>query len=214
MRVLILGAGEIGEAWSQKIAQSPLASTIYVWPQFNNCSTLDVKDHASVVELAKEASRQRIDVVICCNEGLLEQGITNALQVFRIPCFGPTRSAFQVATDKILNNLGENPKGTSRSCVAFVGRNRAFEIAADPDLPKDAGKLLQKTIVARILEACAWEDVEFSGILNISFVWQNSGPLVTDISCKLGTPDQFPVEKDWLKMICDIMRVPTGLRAS
>ena len=106
MRILIAGTSEENRIWAEKIARSPLASAVLCW---NTQGTEDEELRAEKAKhstlqntsfLAHCANKNNIDLLISTNEQLLRSGIANALQVFRIKCFGPTRTALALAEDR------------------------------------------------------------------------------------------------------------------
>jgi phosphoribosylamine--glycine ligase len=53
----------------------------------------DLSKEATISQVAKSAAEADIDLVVLTSEEAIFSGIANALQSYRIPCFGPTRVA-------------------------------------------------------------------------------------------------------------------------
>jgi phosphoribosylamine-glycine ligase len=97
LRILLAGRGPQAAALGQKFATSPLLGQLFQWPApaaddaFG--SSVDLSDDASPAQVAKWARGARLDLVILASEEAIASGLGNVLEIYRIPCFGPTAVA-------------------------------------------------------------------------------------------------------------------------
>jgi phosphoribosylamine--glycine ligase len=103
MNILILGSGGREHALAWKIAASPLADKLYCAPgnagiaREAECGALDLADHATVIDFAKE---KKIDFVVVGPEAPLCAGIVDDLEAAGIKAFGPTKWAARLEGSK------------------------------------------------------------------------------------------------------------------
>lgn len=105
MNVLVVGNGGREHALAWKVAQSPLAETIYIAP--GNAGTanepkcqnvaIDATDIDTLLTFAKEHS---IDLTIVGPEAPLALGIVDRFQQANMACFGPSQNAAQLESSK------------------------------------------------------------------------------------------------------------------
>lgn len=103
MNVLLIGSGGREHALAWKIAQSPKLSTLYAAPgnpgiaDCATCVTLNVDDHAAVIQFCREKS---IPFVVVGPEAPLVAGLSDALRAAGIAVFGPSSAAAQLEGSK------------------------------------------------------------------------------------------------------------------
>jgi len=96
MNVLIIGAGGREHALAWALSSSPLVSHLYCSPgnagieTLANCVSLDLKDHASVIEYCRA---ENIGFVIIGPEDPLVAGLADDLRAEDIKAFGPSKAA-------------------------------------------------------------------------------------------------------------------------
>lgn len=92
MRALITGSGAREHALAWKILQSPLLEKLYLWGANDGFCDLGENIEAKTAqELAKIASRKKIDIAIIGPESHLAEGIVDSLQSLGIPCIGTNK---------------------------------------------------------------------------------------------------------------------------
>ena len=103
MNVLLIGSGGREHALAWKIAQSPKLTTLYAAPgnpgiaDCATCVTLNVDDHAAVIQFCREKS---IPFVVVGPEAPLVAGLSDALRAAGIAVFGPSSAAAQLEGSK------------------------------------------------------------------------------------------------------------------
>ncbi len=103
MKILIVGSGGREHALAWKVAQSPLASEIFVAP--GNGGTSQVAKNVAIKEteidaLIEFAQKQSIGLVIVGPEVPLSLGLVDAMEKVNIPCFGPTKACATLEASK------------------------------------------------------------------------------------------------------------------
>ncbi len=105
MKVLIVGGGGREHALAWKMAQSDRVDRIYVAPGNagteleNKCENISI-DAAAIVELARFAQKQSIDLTIVGPEVALVDGIVDLFSDRELRCFGPAKRAAQLEGSK------------------------------------------------------------------------------------------------------------------
>jgi phosphoribosylamine--glycine ligase len=103
MNILLIGSGGREHALAWKLATSPLLTTLYCAPgnpgiaEVATCVTIDIADHAGVVEFCREKD---VSFVVVGPEGPLVAGLTDALAAAGIAHFGPSRKAAMLEGSK------------------------------------------------------------------------------------------------------------------
>ncbi len=103
MNILLIGSGGREHALAWKIARSPRTSTLFVAPgnagicEEAECVSLDVADHASVIDFCK---RNDVRLVAVGPEAPLVAGLADALAEEGIAVFGPRRGAARLEGSK------------------------------------------------------------------------------------------------------------------
>ncbi|HWU64008.1 MAG TPA: phosphoribosylamine--glycine ligase [Ensifer sp.] len=103
MNVLLIGSGGREHALAWKIAQSPKLTTLYAAPgnpgiaDCATCVTLNVDDHAAVIQFCRDKS---IPFVVVGPEAPLVAGLADALRAEGIAVFGPSSAAAQLEGSK------------------------------------------------------------------------------------------------------------------
>ncbi|KAJ6221206.1 hypothetical protein RDWZM_007018 [Blomia tropicalis] len=105
-KVLVIGNGSREHAISWKLSQSSQVSDVFVAPGNGGIQQhggkvkvieLDVTNFASVTKFCKDNS---IDLVMVGPEDPLSKGISDSLNGNGIPCFGPSKSAARIESEK------------------------------------------------------------------------------------------------------------------
>lgn len=93
MHVLLVGSVEANAKTKALLKKS--AHQIVCWPSAGDGLEDDLPwaPDIPVTEVARLAHVAKINLVILTTEDAVQSGIANVLQVYRIPCFGPTRVA-------------------------------------------------------------------------------------------------------------------------
>src|ERR1700744_3115975 len=103
MHILLLGSGGREHALAWKIAASPLVTKLWCAPgnagiaQEAECVTLDMSDHAAVIEFCRHNT---VDLVVVGPETPLAAGIVDDLASGGIKAFGPSKLASQLEGSK------------------------------------------------------------------------------------------------------------------
>ena len=128
MHILLLGSGGREHALAWKIAASPLVTKLLIAPgnagmaREGECVTLDIADHAAVIDFCKANA---VDLVVVGPETPLVAGLVDDLASAGIKAFGPSRLAAQL----------EGSKGFTKDfCAEFAiptGAYRRFSNAGD-----------------------------------------------------------------------------------
>ncbi len=126
MNVLVVGGGGREHALAWKIAQSPLASTVFVAP--GNAGTaadaVNVPIAASqTAELIQFAKRNAVDLTVVGPEGPLCAGIVDAFRTEKLKIFGPSKAAAQLEGSKVFC------KKILRSAAVPVADDHVFSTA-------------------------------------------------------------------------------------
>lgn len=146
MNILLIGSGGREHAILQKIADSPLATSIHCIPgnagmcypaeykeKTIKCSSLNVENVAAISVYAKENS---IDLTVCGPELPLSLGIADELLKIGIPVFGPKKEAAQLESSKVFAkeflNRHQIPTGDWQ---AFDDYNEAVSFINKHDMP-------------------------------------------------------------------------------
>jgi phosphoribosylamine---glycine ligase len=103
MKVLVVGSGGREHALCQAISRSPFCEKLWCAPgnpgitQVAEC--VPIEPHRTR-ELVNFANVNRVDLVVVGPEGPLVDGLTNAMEVFGIPCFGPDKTRAKLEGSK------------------------------------------------------------------------------------------------------------------
>lgn len=141
MKILIIGQGGREHAMAWKMTQSPKVTAVYVAPgnpgmlRDPHIQLVDIAatDVAALVKFARE---NHIDLCIPGPEAALAAGISDAMRVVHIPCFGPMRDAAQLETDKHFakNFMTRHHIPTARY-EAFDNKTAALEYLKQQNFP-------------------------------------------------------------------------------
>lgn len=102
MRALITGSGAREHALAWKISQSPLLEKLYLWGANDGFDNLGENIKAkNIQELAKIASREKINIAIIGPENHLSEGIVDTFQSFGIPCIGANKFWTRLESSKL-----------------------------------------------------------------------------------------------------------------
>lgn len=105
MNILVIGSGGREHALAWSLLRSPTVQQVYCLPgnggtaTLTHCQNVDIpeQDFAAMGRFAQE---HNIDLVVVGPEVPLSLGISNALQSFHIPVFGPTKAGAQLEASK------------------------------------------------------------------------------------------------------------------
>ena len=105
MKILIIGQGGREHALAWKMAQSPLATEIYVAPgnggtaMENKCQNINIAadDCAALLDFAQQ---QHIDLTVVGPEAPLALGLVDQFHAHGLTCFGPSQAAAQLESSK------------------------------------------------------------------------------------------------------------------
>lgn len=103
--VLVMGSGGREHAICWKLSQSANISNIFITPGNVGIETVDkvqtvklnIKKHSEVTEWCLN---QRINLVVIGPEDPLADGLADSLNAEGIPCFGPSKQAAQIESNK------------------------------------------------------------------------------------------------------------------
>ncbi|KAK3927870.1 Trifunctional purine biosynthetic protein adenosine-3 [Frankliniella fusca] len=102
--VLVIGSGGREHALSWKLAQSPEVKQVFISPGNvgivgDKIKSVDVNvaDHSVLV---KWCTANSVSLVVVGPENVLVTGVANALQAANIHCFGPSKEAVQIESNK------------------------------------------------------------------------------------------------------------------
>ncbi|XP_014223027.1 trifunctional purine biosynthetic protein adenosine-3 [Trichogramma pretiosum] len=103
--ILIIGSGGREHAICWKLAQSDLVQNIFVAPGNSgiakeNKTTIVPLDVTNNKVTTEWCIQNKINMVVIGPENFLHQGLADELGKFNIPCFGPSKLAAKIETDK------------------------------------------------------------------------------------------------------------------
>jgi phosphoribosylamine---glycine ligase len=105
MKILVIGGGGREHALAWKVAQSPLASQVFVAPGNagtaleNNIENVDINGE-DIAALLEFALNKQIDLTIVGPEAALVEGIVDTFTAAGLKIFGPTKNAAQLEGSK------------------------------------------------------------------------------------------------------------------
>src|SRR2546423_9736927 len=103
MNILLLGSGGREHALGWKIAASPLLTKLWCAPgnagiaREAECVTLDIADHAAVVDFCRTNA---VDFVVVGPDAPIAAGIVDDLNAAGFKAFGPTKAAGRLESSK------------------------------------------------------------------------------------------------------------------
>lgn len=103
MKVLVVGSGGREHALCAAITKSPLLTQLFCAPgnpgiaEFAECVPIELHQ---IRQLVNFSNIHQIDLVIPGPEGPLADGLADALEVFSIPCCGPSKAAARLESSK------------------------------------------------------------------------------------------------------------------
>ena len=140
MRILVIGSGGREHALVWKIRQSPLCTDLIVTPgnggtQLDGVRSADVKPD-DILGLLKLAREEKVDLVVPGPELPLVLGITDAMNVAGIPCFGPDRYCAQLEGSKYFaKDLMKKAGVPTAECAVFNDAESAHAFVAHRGAP-------------------------------------------------------------------------------
>jgi phosphoribosylamine--glycine ligase len=172
MNILLVGSGGREHALAWKIAASPLVTRLVAAPgnpgmaahcELREVSVLDVE---GLVGLAKEIAA---DLVVIGPESSVAAGLADALELARIPCFGPSAGAGQLESSKAFTKAFADryglPTAAYRVCETADQARAALALFSAPYVIKADGLAAGKgvTVAQDRGEAEAAIDDAFGG---------------------------------------------------
>jgi phosphoribosylamine---glycine ligase len=138
-KVLVIGGGGREQALAWKLAQSKQVDKIYVAPG-NAGSRGRIENVAigflDVPKLLRFATEKQIDLAVVGQEAASEAGVVDAFQAAGLTIFGPTKTAAQIETSKVLSKdlmAAENiPTAVYKT---FTDAHEALKYAGSRPLP-------------------------------------------------------------------------------
>lgn len=104
MKLLLIGSGAREHALAWKLRQSDLVDALWFWPGAAAMEglgkRLDLGLEASLSDVARFAKNQGIDMVVVGPEQPLADGLADACQELKLPCFGPLKAVAQLESSK------------------------------------------------------------------------------------------------------------------
>lgn len=175
MKILVVGSGGREHALAWSLGRSPGVEQVICVPGNGGTATLPgcenrtlaMDDFAAIANLVKERG---IDLVVVGPELPLAQGITDFLQQFQIPVFGPTRLGAQIEASKAWAKdlMLEAGVPTARAAVFTAAAPAKDYVKAQgaPIVIKADGLAAGKgvTVAATVEEAQAAIDAAFGGV--------------------------------------------------
>jgi phosphoribosylamine--glycine ligase len=172
MNILLVGSGGREHALAWKIAASPRVRRLVAAPgnpgMAAQCELRDVSatDVDGLVALAKEIAA---DLVVIGPESSVAAGLADALELARIPCFGPSAGAGQLESSKAFTKAFADryglPTAAYRVCETADDARAALELFQAPYVIKADGLAAGKgvTVAQDRGEAEAAIDDAFGG---------------------------------------------------
>ncbi len=174
MNVLVLGGGGREHALAWKLRQSPSVRGLFALPGNDGMAqiaTLVPGNPAEADTVAAACRKHGIDLVVVGPEAPLAAGIVDALQLQKIPVFGPSRAAAQLEASKIFaKRFMERhgvPTAAFRVCDSAGEARQALSAFSYPVVLKADGLAAGKGVVLpnNREEALAAIEGFFSGAL-------------------------------------------------
>ena len=154
MRVLLIGSGGREHALAAALNRDPQLEELHVAPgnpgiaAIALCHAINVDDNSAVVSLAQKL---RIDLVVVGPEKPLVNGLSDALKVAGIACFGPSQAAAQLEgskdfAKKVMSDAGV-PTARSFTCTNKSEVESALDTFGAPYVVKHDGLAAGKGVV-------------------------------------------------------------------
>ena len=154
MKILIVGSGAREHALAWKISQSPNARHIYAAP--GNAGTAEIASNLNInptdiQSLGSAAKEIGIDLTIVGPELSLAAGIVDHFLQMNLPIFGPTKSATQIESSKVVaKNLMQKysiPCANSRTFSNYTHAKEYVETQQSPIVIKADGLAAGKGVI-------------------------------------------------------------------
>lgn len=167
MKILVIGSGGREHAIIKKIKQNKNVSKIYAIPGNGGierdaiCINIKATDINAIKDFAK---KNNIDYAIVTPDDPLVEGLVDALEEIKIPCFGPNKNAAIIEGSKVFaKNLMKKYKIPTAKYETFENYDKAIEYLKTAPMPtviKADGLALGKGVIIAETKEKAFDTVK------------------------------------------------------
>lgn len=167
MKILVIGSGGREHAIIKKIKQNKNVSEIYAIPGNGGierdaiCINIKATDINAIKDFAK---KNNIDYAIVTPDDPLVEGLVDALEEIKIPCFGPNKNAAIIEGSKVFaKNLMKKYKIPTAKYETFENYDKAIEYLKTAPMPtviKADGLALGKGVIIAETKEKAFDTVK------------------------------------------------------
>ena len=167
MKILVIGSGGREHAIIKKIKQNKNVSEIYAIPGNGGierdaiCIDIKATDINAIKDFAK---KNNIDYAIVTPDDPLVEGLVDALEEIKIPCFGPNKNAAIIEGSKVFaKNLMKKYKIPTAEYETFESYDKAIEYLKTAPMPtviKADGLALGKGVIIAETKEKAFDTVK------------------------------------------------------
>jgi phosphoribosylamine--glycine ligase len=154
LRVLLIGAGGREHALADALKRDSKLTELHVAPgnpgiaEIATTHAIDIKDNNAIINLAKSLS---VDLVVVGPEAPLVNGLADACEAAKIPCFGPSKAAAQLEGSKDfakqVMQSANVPTAQSFTCTNQSEIEKALDAFGAPYVVKHDGLAAGKGVV-------------------------------------------------------------------
>jgi len=180
MQILLVGECSDNKTFEEVISCSAFLSGLEMLS-----GPVHSSDALHPVNVAKHAEHHNVDLVIPTSSGVLERGLGNVLEIYRISCFGPTTVAAYLereASDLIASLIVQSTNYKSEltfeandvdlaKCDYFCGLidHYAYKLLGSTSVLNPAAEILADHLMRSFLKYCLDVGIDYSGFLNIAY---------------------------------------------